>query len=508
MAYIPGFEFDLFISYAHVDNLADDDGARGWVEQFCNHLNIKLTKRFGREGLVNIWWDSALDGSQLFDKTIQDKIKGAALFLSLHSVGYRESDYCQNELKWFFQKANQESFRLKIGDRYRIINVLLNNIHHDQWPAEYSRTSGFPFHDAKNETDFGEPTQPGSQEFKQQLRALVDAIHKFIESFREQAASASSTAQTEAPSEPDEAFRVFLADTSDMRRKTFERTKNELEAQGVKVICGVPPPYEAETHAQTVSEEIKNAQLAVHLLDIYPGRPIEGETTKSYPQKQVELGIEYAKSQFIWVPDSFKLENIEEDEPYKNFVTSLENERTEKARFTFVQSRPDNLTHDILAKIEEIKLLKQKQQDPTDSTVFLDTHEVDELFSIDLYKYLREHKIRTYLNPQEEEPKKNMHEFEERLEKVNSLLIIYGEVVKDWVIERLHAALELINSKNYPVTSYGIYLAPPKKEISEFQFYEKMHHVKIFDNSNAKTFNPKLLDNFLQSLSAGAGGAA
>ena len=45
MAYIPGFEYDIFISYPHVDDLADNASSEeqlGWVTQFHRRLEVEL----------------------------------------------------------------------------------------------------------------------------------------------------------------------------------------------------------------------------------------------------------------------------------------------------------------------------------------------------------------------------------------------------------------------------------------------------------------------------------
>ena len=47
-AFVPGYEYDIFISYAHVDNLTVRPEEPGWVEQFHKHLEVQLTKHFGR----------------------------------------------------------------------------------------------------------------------------------------------------------------------------------------------------------------------------------------------------------------------------------------------------------------------------------------------------------------------------------------------------------------------------------------------------------------------------
>ena len=52
MALIPGFEYDIFISYAHLDNATLTGQADGWIKQFHENLNLMLAKRFGRMGMV------------------------------------------------------------------------------------------------------------------------------------------------------------------------------------------------------------------------------------------------------------------------------------------------------------------------------------------------------------------------------------------------------------------------------------------------------------------------
>ena len=93
MSYLPGFDYDIFISYAHVNNQRADERDEGWVAQFQKHLEVQLSMLVGRVGVVKIWWDTELDGSRLFDQTIQDRINRSALFIALTSNGYLASDY-------------------------------------------------------------------------------------------------------------------------------------------------------------------------------------------------------------------------------------------------------------------------------------------------------------------------------------------------------------------------------------------------------------------------------
>src|SRR5258705_2821625 len=158
MAYIPGYAYDIFISYAHIDNRPTSWENLGWIEKFHKDLETLIAKRVGRLDAVKIWWDKRrLDGSVLFDHSIEEGIRHSAIMICLTSPGYLASDYCKKELDLFYRKAQEESMGIKPGNRSRIINVLLNNIPFTQWPKELSGTSGFHFHDAKHNGDLGDP---------------------------------------------------------------------------------------------------------------------------------------------------------------------------------------------------------------------------------------------------------------------------------------------------------------------------------------------------------------
>ncbi|HMC98560.1 MAG TPA: toll/interleukin-1 receptor domain-containing protein, partial [Ferruginibacter sp.] len=228
MAFIPGYEYDIFISYAHVDNLAFPGQADGWIEQFYKNLNLMLAKRFGRLDMIKIWWDThKLDGSKLFDDSIEDGIRKSAIMICLNSPGYLQSAYCKQELDLFYKKASAEKQRLKIGDRSRIINVLLNNIPYNEWPTGLTGATGFPFHDAEKTDDFGETVDTLSAEFRTQLQKLRDAVFNLLTEFQK---TQAGTASLQEPVESrEERFNIYLGEVADTLRTPKKRLIAELE---------------------------------------------------------------------------------------------------------------------------------------------------------------------------------------------------------------------------------------------------------------------------------------
>jgi hypothetical protein len=501
MGYLPGFQHDIFISYAHVDNAAVDEAA-GWVTRFREHLDVQLSKRVGRMGAVKIWQDPTLEGSQLFDKTIEDAVNGAALFIALTSSGYLASDYCQQEVGWFHQKASNEPSGLAVGDRLRLFNVLLNNVPFGDWPEQFGRTSGFPFHDAESPDDFGYPSDPQDKAFQMQMRKLVEAVYRTLCAMKENLQNAAPPAAVTATPQPQSAqtqspdgFTVFLADTADSLRTLRKRVTAELQSKGITVVADVPPPYEAATHEQQAIAAISKAQLTVHLLDTFPGREIEDAEDKSYAQRQVELSIEHARSQFIWVPKALDLAGLE-DGAYKDFLDRLENGERSDASYKFLRGLPAELPHEILAEIEAARRRPLVEAEP--HAALVDTHFKDQLHALDLIRYLSDKNVQPFINPEEDDPRKNIRILEERLKQVTKLIIVFGSVTSDWVRARLGAAVEIAITEGCPLRACAVYYAGARCKNTDGDFRLGLFPVYTFEASDLS--NPQALAPLLEAI--------
>src|SRR5690349_19843428 len=108
MAYIEGYTYDIFISYAHLDNQKIFHEAQGWIEEFYTQLNMLMTRRIGKANTIKFWWDNKkLDGSMVFDDFIDESIQQSAIMICLVSPAYLQSEYCSKELKSFYDKAQK-----------------------------------------------------------------------------------------------------------------------------------------------------------------------------------------------------------------------------------------------------------------------------------------------------------------------------------------------------------------------------------------------------------------
>jgi tetratricopeptide (TPR) repeat protein len=109
---IPGYEYDIFISYRQKDNKHD-----GWVTEFVNHLKGELESTFKEE--ISVYFDiNPHDGlleTHDVDASLKEKLK-CLVFIPIISRTYCDpkSFAWEHEFKAFIERASQDQFGLKV----------------------------------------------------------------------------------------------------------------------------------------------------------------------------------------------------------------------------------------------------------------------------------------------------------------------------------------------------------------------------------------------------------
>ena len=93
--------YDVFLSYAWVDN--DADGIAGaWVSEFRRKLGKALDARLGRGGQAKLFFDTETLGRNVaFGPQIEEALQKSATVVAVISKGYIESPNCREELRFF-----------------------------------------------------------------------------------------------------------------------------------------------------------------------------------------------------------------------------------------------------------------------------------------------------------------------------------------------------------------------------------------------------------------------
>ncbi|KPA09463.1 hypothetical protein MHK_010295 [Candidatus Magnetomorum sp. HK-1] len=504
MAYVSSYEYDIFISYAH------DDNASGWVDSFYEYLKKTLITVFGKKQPINIWIDSSLDGNQMFNEAICNTLEKSALFISLMSKNYLESDYCKKELDWFCEHVHKKGENLCHGQsHHRIIHGLLVNIPPDDWPDALKGKAGFCFYDENFCESSGLSLDLEDVRFRNVFRKLIDGIYKTLTAmkknenndlFKQAEPDKKSTLNNESSHNTEREFsKIFLASTSETLDKYIKRTRKELNKKGIPFFDPVPPPYDAENHEKDARKYISESSLCVHLIGEYPGKEIDDDSTgQTYPLKQLAIADEAKKDQLIWIPKSIDYDDID-DIAYRDHLKKLENDSR------VIRTQPLDIPKIIIQRFEAINTQKIKSDSVTSKpSILVDTHIKDLYLAASLNNHLIQHELFSQFCPWDN-TSDPLQQFEKCLSQTNILVIVYGQVDEKWVMERLSDATKLILIKKYPVHKRFVFVVPPKKKTSDLK--ERLDcfltGIQMVDNSDSEKILPQNLSKIINATQTG-----
>jgi hypothetical protein len=500
MALIPGYEYDIFISYVHADNESETLEEDGWIDQFYKYLDTKLNKHSKN---IKIWWDSNnLDRSEVFDNSIAEAIDKSAIMICLYSRLYPQSEYCKKELDHFYEKVTKEKVGLTVGNRSRIIPVFMSNIPHTDWLEKLSGTSGFPFHDAN---EYGDPLKNTSPEFGAQMIQLRNALVRIFDDFVKELPEVEKQVSNEDKKE--KGFTIFMSEVNDGLYDRRDGVIADLKEKGYHIITGDASVSSSDIHDNLTKDAIAKSQFAVNILGNFPGRKIPGETEARYIQRQTEIVLESSIPQLIWVSRNTSISTIESDE-YRQFIKGLEDATVSSKKYEFVRGNEGELAlliDDYAKQLKQIELQKASEKQSTDGApikILLDTHTDDFKQAFNLKKILNDYNVDLIFNPEDGDPQENIKSLYANIGEAKKFIFLYGnENHKDWVDIRVKNTLKKLMDFDRYGQDIFIYMAPPEKDMSAIKVAQNPM-VKLIDHSNNATLDGELLQAFLKDLKA------
>ena len=302
------FEGDVFISYAHLDNIGLAAGHKGWVANLHRALEIRVAQLMGKQS--RIWWDPKLQGNDVFEQTLVDRLCRVAALVSVVSPRYVKSEWGRRELAEFCRAATEQG-GIRVRDKARIFKVLKTPVPQDEYPPELQSILGYEFFKVDAETgkvrELDEIFGPEAQrDFWLKLDDLAHDMCSLLQMMEGSEAQANTDESLSRDA-------VYLAVTTGELKDQREAIKRDLEQHGYRVLPDRPFPLAASDVQAAVKEDLAGCRLSIHMVGKTYSMVPEGGF-RSVIEIQNEIAIERAGtggrfSRLVWIPPGLQVED-------------------------------------------------------------------------------------------------------------------------------------------------------------------------------------------------------
>ncbi len=421
MSYVPGYQYDFFISYAHVDNKPVPEAELGWVDTLVEILVNGLAAKLGRQKAFGKYMDAQdLRGNHEVDTRIPDEVKRSALFLVVLSPGYLSSTFCLLELETFLKHIGVTDERLFVVYKEQIVEQRHTLPEPLRRPRKYQfwgpdknnrpRTLGWPQPLYNN---------PKDRPYFLLVGDLCEDIADKLEQLKQQSAQGTAPKVSAAPAAPQRKA-VLLAETTDDLLRKREEAQRYLQQAGTEVLpSGSYYRLSAEDYREALRRDLARCATFVQLLG-----PQLGRTPDDVPKGFGWLQYQVAKDARIpilqWChPDLADMRTVE-DEDQRLLLQNAEAMPFEEFKQKIVR-RVDSLS--------------RPAPPPRPTFLFINCDSVDTAQADDIGNHLRSQNIDWERPPYDDgtETRTLQESIESGLVNCDGLLIVHGKSPARWV---------------------------------------------------------------------------
>ena len=514
MAFLPSFDEDVFISYAHNDDDVFPPEQWGWVTRLHQDLEQRVRSYLGTD--VRFWRDCEIRNNEDFTKKIFNRLMRTATFLTVLSPSFLQRDWCKRELESFTGHAEAELGILVDEERSRIFKVEKMPVERNSLPPAMQGTKTYRFYQP-------DPSQPKRTI---ELRPLLggDYLRRYFEEMDELAKDIAALLKGMANAKPSEAPRtdtdqpvVYVAETtSDLDDKLGE-LRRDLKDRGYLVLPDGDLPYRAEAFKEKVRDCLKRAVLSVHMVGAGYGFVPEGET-HSNVWLQHDLAMERRNDpnflRLIWLPRDV----APMDQRQRDFITYLQDDAGAQQGADLLNSNIEELKtviHDRLAQMRKQQERARQAPPPGPSTaaasaapqraaddplrVYIMCDDADRKAAslVALRKYLLSEGCEPMLPAAADTESEALQAHAENLNLCDGCVIYYGQGSPAWFDAKLRDLRKYLRGRQPPVAAKAIYIAQPSNDHKDE--VETLEAAVVHETAS---FTPETLAQFVQALHA------
>ncbi len=475
MAFVPGFEHDIFVSYAHVDDVPLLGVEIGWVTTLVENLKRCLPPFLHRTHDFSLWYDHELARHVTITPEILDTLEKSATLLVILSHGYLESEWCRRECDAFWQKVKDrpeaktnvfivELQSVPLNERPR---ALSDRLPHKFWSvpvgSKEPRVLGYPT-----------PVPKQDQEYYNKLEDLARELGEELLRLRNKAETPGAAGASQPSETTDEAnshLTVYLADPTDDLDLRWDEVKRYLEQVGVRVLPEVLYPREETEFLKSVERDLKQSLLFAQLLSDVPGKKPD-PSSGTFASLQHRLAKEAGMPILQWRDPSLSVESVADAEQQAllggETVLAVDLE-------TFKQQLHER------AMSEKKKREKPKVGDAAgpEPFVFVDADKDDRDIADALCNILEQSGC-CWAQPIHEgvrDPKRVRQDLESYMLLCDGLIVVYGGISYWWVREQLAQWRKMTYLRERRPKAEAVYEGPPPESKQPLGFGSPNMHV-------------------------------
>ncbi|HEX8775647.1 MAG TPA: toll/interleukin-1 receptor domain-containing protein [Pyrinomonadaceae bacterium] len=496
MSPIHTFTDDVFISYRHLDNKSQDDqGSKGWINNFHERFEIKLVEQLGYE--PKIWRDVRLSGSSYFAGVLHERIKNTAVLISILSPGYIQSAWCMGELREFCRLA-EETGGLVVGERLRIFKVVKTHIERDQHPPEFQKQLGYEFYEmdmmTQRPVEFRQELgRDRDQRYWDKLGDLAWDVKQVLYAINPRAVTPSFASVF-----PQSKGTIYLAQTTSDLGEERDQIKRELQTRGYDILPNKELPLLSPRYEEAVSEYVSRSKLSVHLIGGSYGIVPEGAEGRSIVRLQNDIAAERSRresfSRLLWMPVGL----VAREEEQAQFIDHLRTDAMAQQGAEFLQTPLEDLKTLLKLRLDRSNGHKPEaaaKESPPKIYFIFANRDFDAIGP--LYDHLLDGNHYDVLLPLLEEESddaaKGFDIHKANLMDCDAVLIYYGTANQAWFEGKRRDVWKTVGlNRQRPLRAEAVYIAPPRT--AHKQLFNSPGAIVI---KNYENFSPAELDSFL-----------
>lgn len=452
--FVPNFTYDIFVSYAHVDDLPDPQGVK-WITEFQKYLTNAVKRYIGGHE-IKVFFDAIElpPGQQV--SVVLRHARESAIFVPVISESYVARTWTKDELEAFSSEAEQ--------DRIFVVELLPPSVDYPDEIEQHKRTEFWFKDENSGAAPYIVTSRNESARYTKLLNEVAYHVARRLKDLRSERENGSGSVPIPVAQAPIESSSiagktVLLAAVTDDLVKESRQVRQYLESYGVVVLPKTPYPDDNAKFVELFEQDLKQAQLFVQLLSEVRSLELRGASDNGEMISRGQFQFHAARRAGLplmqWLHPKTKPEDVEHFD--KRLIDgSLDGSQLDarilqqfmKAIATKLSSPPPSPPKPIAAD-DEAKL----------PFIFITAGMEDHGDARELGKKFKDLGVATSVLRAEEKSETKLKEFEDKVQMADAVVFFYGRVSTEFIDQWL---TEYFRKRVGSRRLEAVYMAPPK----------------------------------------------